>query len=157
MPRTPPPWLAAPAALAVAAVLALTAAPDPGGTAGPHGDLSAEVADPPADAGSRDLDAELREVKRRAAYKGELTGRLAAGRATLAEVTAEFVRLNRGAPAEGVLRSRYPGSSDEEGTDQNVLGYVRGLPLPPDREAEVLGRLGWGFAARFGRPPTEAR
>jgi hypothetical protein len=157
MPRTPPPWLAAPAALAAAAVLALTAAPDPGGTAGPHGDLPAKAPDPPADAWARDLDAELREVKRRAAYKGELTGRLAAGRATLAEVTDEFVRLNRWTPAEGVIRSQFPGSSDEEGTDQNVLGYVRGLPLPPDREAEVLGRLGWGFAARFGRPPTEAR
>jgi hypothetical protein len=150
--RVPAYWPAVPAALAVSAALALTAAPEPGAATSPFDDRRAEDLDPDQAGVRRDLAARLQTTKLRIEYKTHLIDRLVAGDATLAEVTDEFLRLNRGTPAMGVIRLYCPGSGDEERTARNVVGFVECRELPADRRAEVMARLGREFAGRFGRP-----
>jgi hypothetical protein len=89
------------------------------------------------------------ELFRRMDLKDRLVAELIAGRTTLADVTEEFVALNRDRPGyTTTIRATYPGQTDEERTARNVLGYVsqRMGDLPPARQAEVMARLESEFA-----------
>src|SRR5207302_800885 len=132
---------------ALAAVAAiLTADPDQSAAAGNVVSSDPEVAR---------LNARTYHLASRIAYKDSLIRELVAGRATLAQVSDEFLRLNQEEPAAMfVLRSRYPGSGDEERSANNVIGFVHHLRLPADEEARALDRLGREFADRFGRAPV---
>lgn len=97
------------------------------------------------------------EVRSRIAYKESLIGELIAGRATLAQVSDEFLRLNEDEPAAMVvLRARYPGSGDEERSANNVISFVLQRRLAAAEEARVLERLAREFADRFGHQPKMA-
>lgn len=134
----------------LAAVAAILAA-DPEPTAATTTINHVQTNDPDA----ARLNARTYELAARIAYKNSLVAELVAGRATLAQVSDEFLRLNEEEPAELlVVRERYPGSGDEEKSANNVLGYVRMLRLPADEEARLFDRLDREFADRFGhRPP----
>lgn len=91
---------------------------------------------------ARGLDAESGEVLRRMAVKEALVAELVAGRATLADVTDEFLVLNALRPrCMDSVRSGFPGETDAEKTAHNVIGYA--LPRVPDdaRRAAVARRL----------------
>lgn len=134
---------------AVAAAAAILAAPE---EAVPTAAVNQIAANDPNVAR---LDARTYELSSRIAYKDSLIRELVAGRATLAQVSDEFLRLNEGEPAAMfVLRTRYPGSGDEERSACNVISFVLLLRLPADRQARVLDRLGREFADRFGHPPA---
>ena len=112
---------------------------------------TAAVAPTPTDTA---LDARGYHIAARIACKNALVDELIAGRATLAQVSDEFLRMNEEEPAILlILRHRYPGSGDEERSAHNVIGYVRVRYLPAAAEARVLDRLGREFADRFGHPP----
>jgi hypothetical protein len=155
--RLPTYWLAFPTAFAVSAALALIVVPEPGAAAGPDDGERYGDFDSHGDVVRSELEAQLQSVKDRTAYKSDLIDRLIAGNATLAEVTDEFRRLNRGTPAVGVIRVYYRGSSDEEKNARNVITFVDLRPLPADRKAEVLARLAREFEGRFGRPLTDSQ
>jgi hypothetical protein len=151
--RFPTYWLIA--AVTVVALAAVLLA-DPG----PRADVDAawgETGDPEVDAARAELDAKQDAVMGRIAYKEALISRLVAGRATLDEVTAEFLRLNRDTMALDMIRFQYPGSSDEEKTARNVLEYVRLQRLPADQDGRVTARLRQEFERRFGDHPDPAQ
>jgi hypothetical protein len=93
---------------------------------------------------SRSFDHQSAEIRRRIDLKDQLVADLIAGRNTLADVTQEFLALNRDQPGYATtLQASFPGQTDEERTARNVLFYVsqRVGHLPPDRRAEVTARL----------------
>lgn len=134
----------------IAAVAAILAAdPDEAATTAATNQIVAN------DSHAAKLNARTYELAARIAYKDSLVRELIAGRATLAQVSDEFLRLNEEEPvALKVVRDRYPGSGDEEKSANNVIGYVRQLRLPADEEARLFDRLGREFAGRFGHPPA---
>jgi hypothetical protein len=152
MSRPSTPWLIAAVALA-AVVAALFAEPMPRAATR---DPAAATGDAETDAASAALDARRIEVLARIAYKEDLINRLVAGQTTLDEVTAEFMKLNRGGPVLDSIRTQYPGSSDEEKTAHNVLEYVRQRRLPADQNARVMARLRQEFERRYGGRPNAA-
>lgn len=148
-PRAVPPELIPPCPPPALALLALALA----GTsatgehlrwiaAGRSAGAEAEQPDPVADA----LASANADLLRRIAAKELLAADLVAGRATLAHVTAEFLRMN--APDDvcmAVVRGRYPGRTDFERTAGNVLEYAGNqlAAMPPadrDRAAARLAR-----------------
>ncbi len=143
------PWLIAVVAFAAVAA-ALFAEPMPRAATR---DPVATTGDAEVDAASAALDARREELLARIAYKEDLVNRLVAGQTTLDEVTAEFLRLNRGGPVLDLIRTQYPGSSDEEKTARNVLEYVRQRRLPADQNARVMARLRQEFERRYGDRP----
>lgn len=107
--------------------------------------------DPEIAASNADLDARRLAIHRRAAAKDELITALIAGRLTLAQVAAEFLRLN--AEDEGVVfavRQLYPGATDEEKSARNVLRFVSLHPIPTSDRDRALVRLEREFAETFG-------
>ena len=92
----------------------------------------------------RAFDYEDAETLRRMDLKDRLVADLIAGRTTLADVTEEFLALNRARPGySAAIQTTYPGQTDEERTARNVLSYVsqRMGDLSPARQAEVTARL----------------
>lgn len=84
------------------------------------------------------------DIRQRIEVKEILVADLIAGRTTLAEVTAQFLTLNRSQPHYmEALRSTYPGLGDEEMVARTVLGFVsaRVRTESADRQAEVMSRL----------------
>jgi hypothetical protein len=139
--------LVVPVAVAVITSLFLTNPP-------PTGDpqRSAPV-DPEAAALSADLEARRAAVHRRIATKDELLSALVAGRLTLVQVAAEFLRLNAEDEAVAwVIRQRYPGATDEEKTARNVLDFlsVSVRDLPNGERVRLMARLEREFAEAFG-------
>jgi hypothetical protein len=105
---------------------------------------------------ARDLDRKETEVLRRMELKDRLVADLIAGRATLAEVTPQFLDLNRDRPGYvTAIRITYPGRTDEERTARTVLQYAERqlAQLPPPGRAAITARLGDEFADLF---PTSA-
>jgi hypothetical protein len=102
------------------------------------------------------LDARGQELAARIAYKEALIDTLIDGRATLAQVSDEFLRINEDNRAiMFTIRHRYPDASgDEERSANNVISFVRVRTLPAEEKARVLGRLGREFEDRFGNPPA---
>jgi hypothetical protein len=146
--RLPVSLLTAFTALAAVAAI-LTADPDQAAPAAARNVVSSD--DPNVDK----LNLRTYHFAARIAYKDSLIRELVAGRATLAQVSDEFLRLNEEEPASlEVLRRCYPGPGDEERSAHNVLGYVLRFQLPADEAARVLDRLGREFAERFGHPPA---
>lgn len=97
------------------------------------------------------------DIRRRIEIKEVLVGDLIAGRTTLADVTAQFLALNRSQPAYlEALRSAYPGGTDEETTARSVLGFVtpRLSGESPERRAEVMTRLEVEFCNLAETHPT---
>lgn len=91
-------------------------------------------------------------------YKRDLARRLAAGELGLADVTAEFLVLNREVPViMNAVLWHYPGATDEEKTASNVLSYVQSVSYPAVQPDAVLDRLACEFAARYGHPPALSR
>jgi hypothetical protein len=96
--------------------------------------------------------AQQKWVADRIELKGKYVRELIDGRLSLAQVTAEFVRLNEEYPAaRDHVRFRYAGSSDEEKTARNVLDHVRPRVADEQRDA-VLARLEREFVALYGCP-----
>lgn len=92
----------------------------------------------------RNLDVEDDGIRRRIEVKETLVAELIAGQTTLAEVTDQFLTLNR--PHENymhALRSAYPAATDDETIARAVLGFVsaRVQSLPPNQREEVTARL----------------
>ena len=144
--RLVPYWLIVPAAAAAVAVAVLVNPPS-----GDAADGSAMIIEPEMDARAQELDVRRHDVLDRIAYKDRLVGQLVAGRATLEEVTAEFLRLNQGNPAAlAAIRRQFSGSTDEERTARNVLAYVRIRAMPADQKAKVLARLQRELQRRYG-------
>lgn len=148
MTRLPVPLLTVLTALAAVAAI-LTADPD-------FAVEAAATRPVPTEAAVAALNNRTYEIAARISYKESLVRELVAGRATLAQVSDEFLRLNEEEPAMMlVLRGSYAGSGDEERSANNVLGYLRQLRLPADEEARLFDRLGREFADRFGHPPAK--
>jgi hypothetical protein len=86
-------------------------------------------------------------ILRRIRIKEELVADLVAGRATLADVSAQFLELNADEPVYlDVLRATVPGDSDAERAARNVVEYAVPRADPAARpelrrrlEAELLG------------------
>jgi hypothetical protein len=140
-----PRWLIVPTAVALVAA-ALLVSPGPGTIGGE----AAAYSDPDQDAVLRDLAARREAVMARITYKEELIDRLIDGQATLAEVSGEFLRLNRDTPALVIIRTLYHGSGDEEKSACNVIEFVSTRRLPAERNAEVMGRLQREFEQTYG-------
>ena len=72
-----------------------------------------------------ELTAAQAEISQRIGLKEAVVGELVAGRTTLADATAEFLALNESHPEYvAMIRDSYPGSTDEERTARNVIGYA---------------------------------
>lgn len=105
------------------------------------------------------LDAIDFDLRRQIQIKEALLTELIEARTTLADVSTQFLAMNRNSPASmTVIRKEYPGETDEEKSAYNVLTFAnaelsRGCP---DRKAEVLARLGAEFEALFGHHPAAA-
>lgn len=81
--------------------------------------------------------------------------RLADHEIPLADVTAEFLAMNREhPPAMRMIRIHYAGTTDEEKTAQNVFEYVQCMHLSASRERELLERLDHEYEALFGHRPV---
>lgn len=105
----------------------------------------------------QNLELTNQEVRRRIEIKDGLIAELIAGRKSLAQVSARFLALNRERPEYlDVIRATYPGSTDEERTARNVIGYVEGELLwdKTPRKAEVLARLRAELECLRGEPVT---
>jgi hypothetical protein len=100
----------------------------------------------------RVLDTNCTELRQRYEAKTAMIDDLIAGRTTLAEVTAQFMLMNRDRPAcMAVIRSTWPGATDEEMMARNVIGFVD-TSLQGDTEtdrAEVRSRLDAQLTAMF--------
>ena len=104
---------------------------------------------------SQGLDAHLRMHAGRIEYKQDLVRQLAGGELTLADVTAEFLAMNKDVPAVTfMIRESYAGATDEEKTAANVIDYVRNAPVSADKAAAVRARLLREYEALYGRPPA---
>jgi hypothetical protein len=104
----------------------------------------------------RELDKLDADVLRRMELKDRLVSDLIEGRTTLADVTAEFIRLNRDRPGYATaIRTTYAGRTDEERTARSILYCAsRQLShLPPTSRAAITTRLENEFADLF---PTSA-
>ncbi len=90
------------------------------------------------------LDVIDKELRRQIEVKDTLIDELIAGQTTLAEVTSQFMILNRSQPVSAFLvRRDYPGATDEEKTARNVISYATAELSKgcPDRKEEVLAHL----------------
>jgi hypothetical protein len=147
MTRFPTRWLTVPLT-AVTVTVVLAAEPDEGPADGPS-----VIAEVEPDEHGRELTARQRTVAGRIAYKEALITELIEGRATLADIAAEFLRLNRESPsALAAVRTQFPGETDEEKHAHNVIGFVQIRNLPKARTAELLARLDREFEAAYGHP-----
>lgn len=93
---------------------------------------------------AKELEETDQEVRRRIEIKESLVRQLIAGQTTLAEVTNLFLVMNQSRPGYmAVIRVTYAGSTDEEKTARNVIGYAAAemSRVNPEQQAEVLGRL----------------
>ena len=106
------------------------------------------------------LDAIDLDLRRQIQVKEALLTELLEGRATLADVSAQFLAMNMNSPASmSVIRREYPGATDEEKSAYNVLTFAqaelgRGCP---DRKATVLARLDAEFFALFHHHPSSGQ
>lgn len=92
----------------------------------------------------RELDEENAEIKRRMEVKEALIRNLIAGRATLADVTTQFLELDQDRPGYlTLIRGTYPAATDQESMAQNVIQYTwpRLSGEPASRRFEVMVRL----------------
>jgi hypothetical protein len=103
-----------------------------------------------ADEASRDaaltseLDETARDLRRRIELKDRLVADLLAGRATMAEVTSQFLAMNHERPEYlAVVRFHYPGATDTEKAARNVIGYAEPeiAQYHPIHRVLVLARL----------------
>jgi len=89
------------------------------------------------------LDDVNKEIFSHIAIKDVLIAELIEGRTTLAEVNRQFLVLDQTLTKYRTGRASCSGSTDEERTARNVLGYLRTelAHLSPAHRAEVLRRL----------------
>jgi hypothetical protein len=93
---------------------------------------------------THELDETIQDLRRRIELKDRLVAELLAGRATLADVTAQFLAMNQGHPEHmAVVRSYYAGATDTERTARNVMNYSEPelAHYRPIRRIVVLARL----------------
>jgi hypothetical protein len=91
---------------------------------------------------TRQLDAEDETIQKRIEIKEALIADLIAGRATLAEVTDEFLHLNESREIYMIaLRKSYPCTSDEEIIAHNVIAYTTDRTADSTQRATILARL----------------
>jgi hypothetical protein len=105
---------------------------------------------------SREFDRRDADVFRRIELKERLVADLIAGRVTLAEVTPQFLELNRDRPGYMLaIRASYPGRTDEERTARTVLQYAERqlAQFPSASHAAIAARLENEFSDLF---PTSA-
>ncbi len=89
---------------------------------------------------STDTDERLNEdrddVRRRIEVKELIIADLIARRTTLAEATERFTVLNESRPQYlTVIRSKYPGETDQEKMARNVIGFAQLRVAPAERDA----------------------
>lgn len=90
---------------------------------------------------SERLDGAEHEVQRRIAMKESLVAELIAGRAALADVTAQFTEMNATRPAYvAAIRESFPGATDEEKAARNVIYYALARATAAEHDA-VARRL----------------
>ena len=112
--------------------------------------------DPQLKADRDKMDAHQNEVGQRIAYKNALITELLAGRATLSEVTDEFLRLNQDLPtAMVIIRAKHPVQSDEELSALNVLDYVAERIKHEPYDPVLLADLYKQFLHRFGHDASD--
>ncbi|WP_143393383.1 hypothetical protein [Fimbriiglobus ruber] len=93
------------------------------------------------------------KINLRIARKNALLDDLAAGDQTLAQVADEFVRLDQIAPSyTNLIRTRYPGNSDQEREANMAFEYISFRPFPPAERIRVITRLQREFETAFGHP-----
>ena len=89
-----------------------------------------------------DLQNRLATIERRIAYKDQLIAGLVERRYHLDEVAREFLQIiNEDAASLNVLRSKYPGRTDEVRAALNVIEYVRCQPLPTCEQTAAVAHL----------------
>jgi hypothetical protein len=114
--------------------------------------------DPEIVATQRKMDTQQHELAQRMMYKEVMITDLLAGKCTLAEVSDEFLRMNRELPsALTVIRSKYPAKSDEELSALNVLDYVNERLTREKHDPACVVELHKQYFARFGQNVLEAR
>ena len=92
----------------------------------------------------RAFEAQDAELLQRIELKERLIANLVDGRATFAEVTSDFLTLNRGRPRNSLPRpAGSAGQTEEERTARDVVAYaaLRTDHLPPARRAVVMAGL----------------
>jgi hypothetical protein len=102
-------------------------------------------------------DQALAAILARIAVKQALIDHLIAGRATLADVSARFLELNRPRPAYMAgIRRNHPGQSDEESQARNVIACALVQIESPAEQSRLQSRLEAEFAALFPPDPAVA-
>lgn len=141
-----------------AAAVALTTL-DPTRLAGaepvPAEDVYEAADNPELTAVNKELTARLEAVAARTAEKEELTDQLLAGRAGLAAVADQFLRLNaQSEEALGMMRHNFPASDDRESAARTVLEYAR-QRADPAAWPRLRDRLAAEYRAAFHHDPRQ--
>lgn len=90
---------------------------------------------------SRELGADGEEVRHRIAVKETIIADVLDGRCDLAAATARFTELNASHPdCMSVIRSSYPGDTDEEKLARNVISYCESR-VPAAQRPALTARL----------------
>lgn len=148
--------LALPAAVAAAlAVTTLNPTTLAGAETLSQSELFAAADDPELSAVNQTLDQRLEAVAARTAYKEDLVDQLLAGRATLAAVADNFLRVNAESPeCLAVMRMHFPGTDDRETSARNVIEYAHQRVAPADWPA-IARRLTGEYQAVFHHAPEQ--
>ncbi len=108
---------------------------------------------------NRAMTAELEENKMRLAFKQELIDGLLTQRASLKEVTNQFLLINQSQSASiCAIRATYKGATDEEKTARNVISFaVLKSQGSFTQQMEVMARLTLELRELTGDPSAETR
>jgi hypothetical protein len=99
---------------------------------------------------TRRLERELDMIRHRIEIKERLVAALIEGRATLAEVAAQFLALDQDQEAWMLmLRAKFPGGTDEEKIARNVIQYTLAKLADPFAKERVAWRLRTEFRVMF--------
>lgn len=105
------------------------------------------------------LNAEFQENRTRMAVKRQLIDELLAERASLREIAAQFLIVNRSNEScMFAIRASYKGATDEEKTARNVISHaVLTASGSFTERAEVIARLSLELRELTGDPAAETR
>ena len=99
---------------------------------------------------TRRLERELDMIRHRIEIKERLVARAIEGRATLAEVAAQFLALDQDHETWMLMiRDKFPGVTDEETMARNVIEYTLEKLADPSAKERVAWRLRTEFRVLF--------
>ena len=145
-------WLAYPAVLLVAIGIYFV---DPEQTVCADGiyEMTSDCDDEELNQQRISLEARQKVVVERMAFKDALLTELVEGRATLKQVTREFLRVNQTEECcIACIRQHFVGNSDEEKSARNVIQHVMCRQLTKTKKATLLARLECEFHAMYDQP-----